>query len=196
MDRGRDRSADDIARRTVAGVAQPGAAGGRASLGLSELAFPKCSSMVAANASNGGFDAVIGNPPWTVLPLRRLSPSRHRTQQPALSRSRVAAGEARRADRIDPASGIATDHGARMRRDPFDRTTIVPGSASQSPPHFPIHRSVRFGCWHDQWRIDPGRAFRTGLDDLRELQHDDLPRAAGVVARANRPESRSPHHPE
>ena len=79
-------------------------------------------------APNGGFDAVIGNPPWALLPAS--AGYRHRTSghlnsyQLFLDRALQLTRPGGRIGLILP-SGIATDHGsAALRRHLFDRTSI------------------------------------------------------------------------
>jgi hypothetical protein len=165
-----------------------------------ELAFPEV--FFDGNgqpAPDAGFDAVIGNPPWTVLSAS--SGYRHRgtghpnSYQLFLDRALQLAKRGGRIGLILP-SGIATDHGsARMRRHLFDRTAIDTWIGFDNRRRiFPIHRSVRFvvlaatnGGSTETLR------FRSGLDDLRELHHDDRHRAPLSLSRA-RIESWSPEH--
>src|SRR6185436_12610221 len=163
-----------------------------------ELAFPEV--FFDANgqpASNGGFDAVIGNPPWTVRPAstgyRHHGTGHPNSYQLFLDRALQLARRGGRIGLILP-SGIATDHGsARMRRHLFDRTAIDTWIGFDNRRRiFPIHRSVRFvvlaatnGGSTETLR------FRSGLADLRELQHDDRHRAPLALSRA-RIESWSP----
>jgi hypothetical protein len=165
-----------------------------------ELAFPEVFFDDSGQpASNGGFDAVIGNPPWTVLPAspgyRHHGTGHPNSYQLFLDRALQLAKRGGRIGLILP-SGIATDHGsARMRRDLFDRTTIDTWIGLDNRRRiFPIHRSVRFvvlattnGGSTETLR------FRSGLDDLRELQHDDRRHAPLALSRA-RIESWSPEH--
>ena len=165
-----------------------------------ELAFPEVFFDDSGQpAPNGGFDAVIGNPPWAALPAspgyRHHGTGHPNSYQLFLDRSLQLAKRGGRIGLILP-SGIATDHGsARMRRDLFDRTTIDTWIGLDNRRRiFPIHRSVRFvvlattnGGSTETLR------FRTGLDDLRELQHDDQHRAPLALSRA-RIELWSPEH--
>jgi len=165
-----------------------------------ELAFPEVFFDEHGHPGpNGGFDAVIGNPPWTVLSAspgyRHQGTGHPNSYQLFLDRALQLAKRGGRIGLILP-SGIATDHGsARMRRHLFDRTAIDTWIGFDNRRRiFPIHRSVRFvvlaatnGGSTETLR------FRCGLADLRELQHDDPHRAPLALSRA-RLEAWSPDH--
>ena len=165
-----------------------------------ELAFPEV--FFDGNgrpAPEAGFDAVIGNPPWTVLSAspgyRNHGTGHPNSYQLFLDRALQLAKRGGRIGLILP-SGIATDHGsAPMRRHLFDRTAIDTWIGFDNRRRiFPIHRSVRFVVLAaTTGGLTETLRFRCGLADLRELQHDDLHRAPLALSRA-RIESWSPDH--
>lgn len=124
-----------------------------------ELAFPEI-FMSADGRPNvdGGFDAIIGNPPWSMVrgdPALRFYSGSHlyslqgqghiNRYQLFLERALRLAKPGGRVGLILP-SGIATDHGsAALRRHLFDRTRIDTWLGFDNRRRiFPIHRSVRF----------------------------------------------------
>ncbi len=141
-----------------------------------ELAFPEVFFDADGQpAPNAGFDAVIGNPPWAVLPSSR-SYRRHTTGHPNsyqlfLDRALQLTRGGGRIGLILP-SGIATDHGsAALRRHLFDRTTIDTWVGFDNRRRiFPIHRSVRFIVLAT---TNSGATatlrFRCGLSDVHDL---------------------------
>ena len=124
-----------------------------------ELAFPEI--FIGADGRinhEGGFDAVIGNPPWGMVrgdPAFRFyaGSGQYSLQghghanlyQLFLERALRLVKPAGRIGVILP-SGIATDHGsAALRRHLFDRTSIDTWLGFDNRRRiFPIHRSVRF----------------------------------------------------
>jgi hypothetical protein len=124
-----------------------------------ELAFPEIFFSADGLLKNdGGFDAVIGNPPWSMLrgdpALRFYGSSRVYTLQGHghgnlyqlfLERALRLVHSRGRIGLILP-SGIATDHGsATLRRHLFDRTSIDTWLGFDNRRRiFPIHRSTRF----------------------------------------------------
>ncbi len=164
-----------------------------------ELAFPEV--FFDANgqpSSRAGFDAVIGNPPWSVLPASR-GYRRHTTGHPNsyqlfLDRALQLTRSGGRVGLILP-SGIATDHGsAALRRQLFDRTTIDTWVGFDNRCRiFPIHRSVRFvALATTNGGSTATLRFRSGLTDVhdlhRELQHPPLSLSRSRI------ESWSPDH--
>jgi len=151
-----------------------------------ELAFPEV--FFDANgqlASGGGFDAVIGNPPWALLPAsdgyRHQARGHLNSYQLFLDRALQLTRRGGRVGLILP-SGIATDHGsAALRRHLVDRTSIDTWIGFDNRHCiFPIHRSVRFVVMAttnagatDTLRI---RCGLTGLDELdrKEAHHAPL----------------------
>ena len=165
-----------------------------------ELAFPEVFFGADGRpAPDGGFDGVLGNPPWTVLPAS-ASYRTHGTGHPNsyqlfLDRAMQLARPGGRIGLILP-SGIATDHGSSaMRRRLLERTSIDNWIGFDNRCRiFPIHRSVRFvvmtttnGGATDTLR------FRCGLTALHELERHDAAHAPLVVSRS-RIEAWSPEH--
>jgi hypothetical protein len=145
-----------------------------------ELAFPEVFFDAAGQpASNAGFDAVIGNPPWAVLAASR-GYRRHTTGHPNsyqlfLDRALQLTKSGGRIGMILP-SGIATDHGSTaLRRQLFDRTTIDTWVGLDNRCRiFPIHRSMRFVVLAT---TNSGSTttlrFRCGLADVDALHRED-----------------------
>ena len=166
-----------------------------------ELAFPEVFFDAAGGRrSDGGFDAVLGNPPWDMLradtgsagargadrektaPLLRFfrRSGIYTTQgdghanryQLFLERSLQLTRPGGRFGLILP-SGIATDHGsAPLRRRLFDRCALDTWiGLDNSAGVFPIHRSVRFVVMAG---TSGGQThvlrFRTGLQDPVALE--------------------------
>ena len=145
-----------------------------------ELAFPEAFfDTTGQPLSNAGFDAVIGNPPWAVLPASRGYRS-HTNGHPNsyqlfLDRALHLARRGGRIGLILP-SGIATDHGsAALRRQLLDRTAIDTWLGFDNRSRiFPIHRSVRFVVLATTNGGSTGTLrFRCGLTDVHELPRDD-----------------------
>ncbi|HEX4914757.1 MAG TPA: N-6 DNA methylase [Vicinamibacterales bacterium] len=169
-----------------------------------ELAFPEVFFDAGGHVrADGGFDAVIGNPPWdmvradtgtavdrathrssTAAAMRfyrdagiyRLQSNGHANRyQLFLERALQLARPGGRVGMILP-SGLATDHGsAALRRHLFDRTTIDTWLGFDNRRRiFPIHRSIRFVLLATS---NAGRTdtlrFRAGLTDPRVLDADD-----------------------
>jgi hypothetical protein len=165
-----------------------------------ELAFPEVFFDARGHwRPDGGFDAVLGNPPWDMLradsgpaagreadraraaPVRRFFRSSgvyaaqghgHANRyQLFLERALQLARPGGRVGLILP-SGIATDHGsARLRRQLFDRCAIDTWLGLENKAAiFPIHRSVRFTLIA---ATSGGRTeslrFRSGVHDPRLL---------------------------
>ena len=161
-----------------------------------ELAFPEVFfDQHGGRRSDGGFDAVLGNPPWDVMradtgsamnrdaerqraiPLRRFLRSTgiysaqgdgHANRyQLFLERTLDLTRAGGRFGLLLP-SGFATDHGsARLRRRLFDRCTLDTWlGLDNTAGVFPIHRSVRFLMIA---ATNAGRTevlrFRSGLQD-------------------------------
>lgn len=170
-----------------------------------ELAFPEVFFDASGTLkADGGFDAVIGNPPWDMLradtgsprarassrsttarELRfyrdsgsyRLQGSGHANRyQLFLERALSLVRGGGRVGMILP-SGIATDHGSTaLRRHLFDRTAIDTWLGFDNKRRiFPIHRSMRFVLLST---TTGGRTntlqFRCGLTDAREIDADDF----------------------
>jgi hypothetical protein len=164
-----------------------------------ELAFPEV--FFDANgqpSSNAGFDAVIGNPPWSVLPSSR-GYRRHTTGHPNsyqlfLDRALQLTRSGGRVGLILP-SGIATDHGsAALRRYLFDRTTIDTWVGFDNRCRiFPIHRSVRFvALVTTNGGSTATLRFRSGLTDVHDLDRDQ--QHPPLSLSRSRIESWSPDH--
>jgi len=165
-----------------------------------ELAFPEVFfDAEGRRRSDGGFDAVLGNPPWDMLradsgpaterganrqraaPLRRFfrssgiytaqSPGHANRYQLFLERTFQLTRPGGRFGLILP-SGIATDHGsAPLRRRLFDRCALDTWIGLDNKAGiFPIHRSVRFVVLAGR---HGGRTsvlkFRSGLQDPAAL---------------------------
>jgi hypothetical protein len=164
-----------------------------------ELAFPEVFFDAAGHAhANAGFDAVIGNPPWTVLPASRGY--RHRgnghpnSYQLFLDRALRLARHGGRIGLILP-SGIATDHGsAPLRRHLFDRTAIDTWIGFDNRCRiFPIHRSVRFVVLATtNGGATETLRFRCGVTAVGELQR--AKQHAPLALSRSRIESLSPDH--
>jgi hypothetical protein len=156
-----------------------------------ELAFPEVFFDPNGQlAPGGGFDAVIGNPPWALLPAsvgyRHQARGHLNSYQLFLDRALQLARHGGRVGLILP-SGIATDHGsAALRRHLFDRTSIDTWIGFDNRRRiFPIHRSVRFvvmattnGETTDTLRI------RCGLTSLQELDRDEARHALLTLSRS------------
>jgi hypothetical protein len=160
-----------------------------------ELAFPEI--FIGADGRinlDGGFDAVIGNPPWGMvrgdlaLPfysrsgLYSLQGRGHANRyQLFLERALRLIRPGGRVGLILP-SGIATDHGsAALRRHLLDRTTVDTWLGFDNRRRiFPIHRSMRFVllCTTNAGQTDTLR-FRCGLLDTAALNE---PAAAPALA--------------
>ena len=163
-----------------------------------ELAFPEAFFDVSTGliAADAGFDAVIGNPPWSVVQASkgyRLHTTGHpNSYQLFLERSLQLVKRGGRIGLILP-SGIATDHGsASLRRRLLERTSIDTWIGFDNRCRiFPIHRSVRFVvlATTNDGSTDVLR-FRCGLTDLADLRRGDPPLS---LSRA-RIEACSPEH--
>ena len=189
-----------------------------------ELAFPEVFFDPAGHSSAaGGFDAVLGNPPWDMLradtgssaqrsdarsmtaaQLRFCRSSRCYQHQGSghpnsyqlfLERALSLARPGGRVGLILP-SGIATDHGsAPLRRHLFDRTSIDTWLGFDNRARiFPIHRSMRFVVLSTTTAgCTETLRFRCGLVDLEALDREDRHTAPLSIARA-RLEVWSPEH--
>jgi hypothetical protein len=172
-----------------------------------DLAFPE----VFINADGrinpeGGFDAVIGNPPWSMVrgdpALRFYGVSRQYSLQGRghsnlyqlfLERALRLVKPGGRIGVILP-SGIATDHGSTaLRRHLFAHTTIDTWMGFDNRRRiFPIHRSMRFVllCTTNHGSTETLK-FRSGLPDTTALNDDSAPAPPLAIARS-RLESWSP----
>ena len=165
-----------------------------------ELAFPEVFFGADGQpAPDGGFDAVIGNPPWTVLPsspgYRNHGTGHPNSYQLFLDRALQLAKRGGRIGLILP-SGIATDHGsAAMRRRLFDRTSIDTWLGFDNRGRiFPIHRSVRFVVMTTtNGGVTNTLRFRCGLTDVHEIEPEGADRAPLLLSRS-RIEAWSPEH--
>jgi hypothetical protein len=145
-----------------------------------ELAFPEVFFDASGQLGpSAGFDAVIGNPPWALLPAsagyHHQTSGRLNSYQLFLDRALQLARPGGRVGLILP-SGIATDHGsAALRRRLFDRTSIDTWIGFDNRRRiFPIHRSVRFVVMAttNAGATDTLR-FRCGLTTLDELDREE-----------------------
>lgn len=189
-----------------------------------ELAFPEVFFDATGHPSAaGGFDAVIGNPPWDMLRADTGSSSQRadaRATTTALlrfcrsSRSYRHHGNGHpnsyqlfveralhltrpggRVGLILP-SGIATDHGsASLRRQLFDRTAIDTWLGFDNRARiFPIHRGMRFVLLSTTHAgCTETLRFQCGLTDPEALDRGDLSPPPLAIART-RLEAWSPEH--
>lgn len=189
-----------------------------------ELAFPEVFLDTEGHPrATGGFDAVIGNPPWDMLradtgsalhradvrsttaaQLRfcRSSPAYLRSGNGHQNSYQLFAERALQLTRpggrvglILP-SGIATDHGsAALRRRLFDRTAIDTWLGFDNRARiFPIHRSMRFVVLSTtNAGCTETLRFRCGLTDATALESEEPARPPLSIARA-RLEAWSPGH--
>jgi hypothetical protein len=168
-----------------------------------ELVFPEV--FFAADgrpAINGGFDAVIGNPPWDMLRADSGSASERATTKTTtaevlrfcrasrcyrhhstghansyqlfLERAIQLARRGGRVGLILP-SGIATDHGsAPLRRHLFDQTAVDTWIGFDNRRRiFPIHRSMRFLVVATTTdSVTDTLRFRSALTSLDDLDRD------------------------
>jgi hypothetical protein len=190
-----------------------------------ELAFPEVFFDADGRLKpDGGFDAVLGNPPWDMVradtgSAAERAAARARTQaalsfyrgSPAyalqtrghanryqlfLERALGLTRPAGRVGLILP-SGIATDHGsAALRRHLLDRTAIDTWVGFDNRRRiFPIHRSMRFVVLAT---ANAGRTdaltFRCGLTDACELEQDADAAPPLLTISRSRLESWSPEH--
>ena len=168
-----------------------------------ELAFPEVFfNRDGGLRSDGGFDAIIGNPPWDML-RADIGSQEHRTTARAftgaelrffrdsgvyalqgsghanryqlfLERALQLARPGGRLGLILP-SGIGTDQGSAMlRRHLFDRTTIDTWLGFDNRRRiFPIHRSMRFVLLSTQTAGQTGTlSFQCALSDPAVLDAD------------------------
>ena len=171
-----------------------------------ELAFPEIFFTADGRpTADGGFDAVIGNPPWSMLrgdPVLRFHAGARQyalqgrghvnLYQLFLERALHLAKPRGRVGLILP-SGIATDHGSTaLRRHLFGRTSIDTWLGFDNRKRiFPIHRSMRFVvvCATNSGETDTLR-FRSGLTDTAIL--DDPAASPPLSISRSRLESWSP----
>jgi methylase of polypeptide subunit release factors len=162
-----------------------------------ELAFPEIFIDAGGRLNlEGGFDAVIGNPPWGMVRgdpalrfygvsnLYSLQGRGHANlYQLFLERALRLVKPGGRIGLILP-SGIATDHGsAALRRHLFDRTRIDTWMGFDNRRRiFPIHRSMRFVllCTTNRGHTETLR-FRCGLTDLSALNESEAPPSLAVT---------------
>jgi hypothetical protein len=162
-----------------------------------ELAFPELWFDTEGHVmAGGGFDAVIGNPPWGMVrgdpALRFYARSGHYSLQGRghtnryqlfLERSLRLVKRGGRIGLILP-SGIAADHGsAALRRHLFDRTSIDTWLGFDNRRRiFPIHRSVRFVllCTTTGGATETLK-FRSGLTDTSALEERTAATALTIV---------------
>ncbi|MGH9220835.1 MAG: Eco57I restriction-modification methylase domain-containing protein [Vicinamibacterales bacterium] len=165
-----------------------------------QLAFPEI--FIAADGQvhlEGGFDAVIGNPPWGMVrgdPALRFYTGSHlyslqghghtNLYQLFLERALRLARPGGRIGLILP-SGLATDHGsAALRRHLFDRTAVDTWLGFDNRRGiFPIHRSMRFVllCTTTAGRTKTLK-FRCGLVDTAALNDAADSSRALTIARS------------
>ncbi len=189
-----------------------------------ELAFPEIFFGAAGHPNAaGGFDAVLGNPPWDMLrgdtgsssqrsDMRALTAAQLRfcrssrsyqhqgsghpnSYQLFVERALTLARPGGRVGLILP-SGIATDHGsASLRRHLFDRTSIDTWFGFNNRARiFPIHRSMRFVVLSTTSAgCTETLQFRCGITNPEALDRHDRDTAPLSVARA-RLEAWSPEH--
>jgi hypothetical protein len=136
--------------------------------------------------ANGGFDAVLGNPPWDMLRaggpektfVRRAGVYRHQgaghinRYQMFVERALSLTRKGGRIGLVLP-SGFATDHtSAPLRRVLLNRTNLDAISGFDNRHAiFPIHRSVRFlVCTSTVGDATRHIACRFGIDDPAELE--------------------------
>jgi hypothetical protein len=168
-----------------------------------ELAFPEVFFDHAGHLRpDGGFDAVLGNPPWDMLRadtgsardraaaraatdaalrfyrssgIYRLNGAGHANRyQLFLERALHLTRPGGRIGLVLPA-GLATDHGcAALRRHLFDTTTVDTWLGFDNRRRlFPIHRSIRFVLLGCTHAGRTDRlTFRTGLTDAADLDDD------------------------
>jgi hypothetical protein len=151
------------------------------------LEFPEAYFDAAGQPlANGGFDAVLGNPPWDMLRaggaektfFRRSGVYRHQgaghmnRYQMFVERALTLIRRGGRLGLVLP-SGFATDHtSAPLRRMLLGRTRIdtITGFDNRRAI-FPIHRSVRFlVCTTTAGEATRHIACRFGIDDAAELE--------------------------
>ena len=165
-----------------------------------ELAFPEV--FITENGRinpDGGFDAIIGNPPWAMVrgdpALRFYAASGHyrlhgrghaNLYQLFLERALQLLRPNGRIGVILP-SGIATDHGsAALRAHLLERTAIDTWLGFDNRRRiFPIHRSMRFVllCTTNSGRTETLR-FRSGLVDTAALNDPGASAPALAITRA------------
>ena len=148
-----------------------------------ELAFPEVFFDAATGriAPDAGFDAVIGNPPWSIVRAskgyRTHTTGHPNSYQLFLDRSLQLVKGGGRIGLVLP-SGIATDHGSgALRRRLLERTSIDTWIGFDNRCRiFPVHRSVRFVvlATTNSGSTETLR-FRCGLTDVSELHRDDPP---------------------
>ena len=164
-----------------------------------ELAFPEAFFDAATGrlAADAGFDAVIGNPPWSIVQaskgFRTHTTGHPNSYQLFLDRALEIVKPNGRVGLILP-SGIATDHGsAALRRRLLGHTSIDTWLGFDNRARiFPIHRSVRFvAVTTTNGGSTETLRFRCGLTDVRDLHRNDQPPLA--VSRS-RIEAWSPEH--
>lgn len=156
-----------------------------------ELAFPEVFFDSSGQLEpTRGFDAVIGNPPWALLPAsdgyRRQTTGHLNSYQQFLDRALQLTRRGGRVGLILP-SGIATDHGsAGLRRHLFERTSIDTWIGFENRGRiFPIHRSVRFVVMAttNDGATDTLRV-RCGLTGLEELDREEAQHAPLALSRS------------
>jgi hypothetical protein len=155
---------------------------------------------------DGGFDAVLGNPPWDMLRAgsvektfvrragvyRHQGPGRINRYQLFVERALTLAKRGGRIGLLLPA-GFATDHtSAPLRRRLLSATRIdtITGFDNRKAI-FPIHRSVRFlTCTATAGERTHRIACRFGIDDPVEL--DSIPDSGDAPRRASHPIALTP----